>query len=85
MTQAHLADAAGVSDDAISRAERGQAISLENAMAIAAFFNVAVAALAEEIEAAPVDAGNAGGAERDCGVLGQRPRGGNRCQTRRTE
>jgi tetratricopeptide (TPR) repeat protein/transcriptional regulator with XRE-family HTH domain len=49
MTQAHLADAAEVSDDTISRAERGQAISLENAMAVAAFFDTTVAALAEAV------------------------------------
>src|SRR5712691_8356332 len=47
MTQAHLADAAEIGDDTISRAERGQAISLENAMAIAAFFETTVVALAE--------------------------------------
>jgi transcriptional regulator with XRE-family HTH domain len=51
MTQEHLAHAAGVSDDAISRAERGQAISLENAMAMAAFFKTDVASLSAVTEA----------------------------------
>jgi tetratricopeptide (TPR) repeat protein/transcriptional regulator with XRE-family HTH domain len=55
MTQAHLAEAAGmISDDPISRAERGIPISLDNAAAIAAVFNVIVASLTvavAEIEA----------------------------------
>jgi transcriptional regulator with XRE-family HTH domain len=45
LTQEHLAGIAGVSDDTISRAERSQSISLENAMAIAAGFNTDVASL----------------------------------------
>src|SRR5712691_5828070 len=45
MTQAVLATAADVSDDTVSRAERDQSVSLENAMAIAGALNVDVAAL----------------------------------------
>src|SRR6266852_4782602 len=45
MTQAALATAADISDDTVSRAERGQSVSLENAMAIAGALNVAVASL----------------------------------------
>jgi transcriptional regulator with XRE-family HTH domain/tetratricopeptide (TPR) repeat protein len=43
--QLDLAVASGVSEAGISRAERGQSISLENAGAIAAFFNATVAEL----------------------------------------
>jgi transcriptional regulator with XRE-family HTH domain/tetratricopeptide (TPR) repeat protein len=46
MTQAHFANAAGISEDTISRAERGQSVSMENAMAIAAAFGTTVADLA---------------------------------------
>ena len=45
MTQSVMADAADVSVDTIGRAEKGEPISLENAMGIASALNVAVADL----------------------------------------
>jgi transcriptional regulator with XRE-family HTH domain/tetratricopeptide (TPR) repeat protein len=45
LSQEDLAEIAGVSDDTISRAERGRSISFDNARAIAAAFNVDVASL----------------------------------------
>jgi len=59
MTQSDLAVSADVSDDAISRAEQGRAITPANATAIAAFFNVELGSLlaskanAEELPSRP--------------------------------
>jgi DNA-binding XRE family transcriptional regulator len=54
LSQADLADKAGVSEDTVGRAERGRPISYDNAQAIAAYLKIDVADIAAPVEPEPL-------------------------------